>query len=552
MVPLAPSGAARRVRLGRLLRAIDVYVVFALIGIVTYIVVVNIIAEGYATDIEMKLNDKVARGTMSFMVDFRLPREVYWPYHWPASPAPAMKILRDGRTYVEQSLNRLAPLLPRHAEVKLAVWDLLLLTGQKTGVDVSAVELQRVVAAVVPSSATAAGVVAAAREAVESAAAVWAAKGSSAEVTAAQRIADELLAEPTLSPPLFPPTPASELTAASWGEWSDAVWKAATAHSTSVDIEIREAYEQLLKAVRLKEVFALDGTGLLPLQQHHLMAFQGGSYDAVVPVTRLLLQLWLLGGRADAALAAAYHDAITYILRKLLLTRTVSHGGREMNFTFVASAAEGHIVPVATPRTCALAGVLAQGVRFGVHKRQSRAAAGGAAPPGFSEDEVLQAAEALAVSCFQQYVDPAGFKLREAVYVTSSGPSPGFVALSMGPESRHRSTACDIPTLLLEAFHELYLATEDAMYGLWSLLVMTNGTSDHCNVEPRDLIGSAAWLRYVRELRALWLLLQHMDCLLYRRSHGTRGLCDVTATTMVSPLTGHLRRLPRAKAAART
>lgn len=529
----APRAAAQRWRAGRLLRSVDIYVVFAVLGVLAYIIVVNLVAEMLTMDIEDSTRSQLAKIAENGG-KAELAAEAYWPYRWPAEALAELPVLRDGMDYATTSLLHLAPLVSHLPAAHLAAWDLLLLANAKTGLTLSAAEMRRVVNAALAQSASTAASVAAAREAVESAAVVWAAKGLTAEVAEAQRIVQDLLSFPT------PTLSSVNSSASSWESWSAAVWETVTqAGVRSAMVDVQQAYRHVVDMSRRYWSPAHQGV-LLPLVSHHLLPLQSGTYDAVVPLPRLLLHLWVLGGRKDALLAAAYDEAVETILKDLLHTRAVGEtgGGGAGNFTFVASSTE-HVVPVATPRTCALAGLLSQGVRHGVHRYPTRSP-----NATYSEEDVLQAAEALASSCFQQYADPDGQRLRSAVYVTSSGPVVGFAAAGDG--KGRRSTLCDIPVLLLESFYELYLTTHDPMYGLWSLLVMSDGVSDHCAVSARDLRAGSAepWLRYVRELRTLWLLLQHMDCLVYRRSRGTRGICGVTVDTLVSPTTGHLRRLP--------
>ncbi|KPA77718.1 hypothetical protein ABB37_07039 [Leptomonas pyrrhocoris] len=533
----APPNAVQRRRVGRLLRSVDVYVVFAILGVVGYIIVVNLAAE----TVSMNIQDGIETQRATAAADgaaAELPAEVYWPYKWPTEPLAEVKIVRDATRFVEASLMRLAPLVARLPAAQLALWDLLLLTGVKTEATVTAVELRRIVTAALspspspPSRETTAAV----REAVESAAAVWAVKGMSAEVAEAQNIVSELLPSP--SPSLV----SLSLASSSWESLTSAIWGAATHAEPTATINLQQAYQHVLNVS--KQFWAPARRGVpLSLAHQHLLPLQGGSYDAVVPLTRLLLHLWILGDRRAASLVAAYDAAVGTILRDLVHTRTVADGPYTMNYTFVAASAE-YVVPMAAPRTCALAGLLAQGVRHGAHRYPDRSAT-----LKYTEDDVLKAAEALATSCFQQYTDPAGHRLRRAVYVTSHGPVAGLVSMGEGKDDGRgtptsRTTSCDVPFLLLESFYELYLTTQDAMYGLWSLLVMSDGTSDHCAVTARDITSAGPWVRYARELRSLVLLVQRMDCLIYRRSRGTRGLCEVTATTMVSPFTGHLVRLP--------
>ncbi|KPI89716.1 hypothetical protein ABL78_1209 [Leptomonas seymouri] len=531
----APANVMQRRRVGRFLRFIDMYTVFAILGILAYMIAVNLLAETVAMYIQDDIGTQLAKA-FTDGTSARLQAEVHWPYKWPAEPLAELNILRDGTGYVQASLVRMVPLLTQLPAAQLAMWDILILTGVKTQMTVSAAELRRVVKAALaesgspPSWESAAAV----REAVESAAAIWAIKGMSAEVAEAQGILTELRSSPA------PPPGSLRSAASSWGSLSTAIWHAVTFPELNSTVDLQQTYRHVLNVSGRYWTPAKCGV-LLPLVHQHLLPLQGGSYDSVVPLTRLLLHLWILGGRSDGPLVTAYDEAVDTILRDLLHTRTVTEGPRAMNFTFVAASAE-RVVPVMTPRTCALAGLLAQGVRHGAHRYPARSVT-----LKYTEDDVLQAAEALAASCFQQYADPEGHRLRRSVYVTSSGPVAGYVGEESGPEKAHapsgRSTLCDVPVLLLESFYELYLTTQDAMYGLWSLLVMGNDTSDHCVVAPHDFNNAGPWVRHARELRSLWLLLQRMDCLVYRRSRGTRGLCDLTATAMVSPVTGHMLRL---------
>jgi hypothetical protein len=536
-----PGAAVERRRVGRLLRSIDAYVVFAALGVIAYIAVVNLVAEIVSMDIQDNMETQQARAAAEGAAAV-LPAEVYWPHMWPSQPLAELSILREGKTFVEKALTRLAPLLKELPAAQLAAWDLLLLAGTKTELKLSSTELQRVVKAALPPSTSAAtgATYTAVREAVESAAAAWAVKGMADEVAEADRIRKELLTFPS------PPVLSINTRATSWAEFSSAVWDVVTRVDLRESSNFEEVYQQVLNVSGQYWMPAERGGLLPPLADHYLLPLQSGSYDTVVPLTRLLLHLWVIGGGQDAMLVAAYDAAVEAVLQNLLHTRTVGEGDHAMNYTFVASAAE-HVVPVATPRSCALSGLLAQGVRYGAHRYPARPAT-----RRYSEDDVLQAAETLAASCFQQYADPAGHRLRGSVYVTSSGPVAGY-SKQPPPTAPDRSTFCDIPALLLESFHELYLTTEDAMYGLWSLLIMSDGTSDHCSVSAHDVRGGnsgndgLAWRRYARELRSLWLLLHRMDCLVYRRSRGTRGLCEVTTTTMVSGATGHLLRVPPQK-----
>ncbi|CBZ24297.1 hypothetical protein, unknown function [Leishmania mexicana MHOM/GT/2001/U1103] len=529
----------QRRRIRHHLRFIDRYIVFAVLGVVAYILVISLIAESLAIGVRERAKAKVSAAEAKHATG-SIPKEVFWPHRWPAAPIPEVHIIQEAMEYVTASLTKVMPFTKHLPEAQLAAWDLVLLTGASTDWAPKAKELKAAAEATLSAAASAASseALAAVREALESAAVVWSMKGEAGEADEVRELLKDMSETPT---------PAVTPAASSWSAFSREVWSRATAGGASSPTEsITAAYDTLRKA---SESYWRPGeqvAAVPPLHDSHLLPLRSGTYDAVIPFTRLLLQLWVLGGRRDSdkQLVEAYDAAVMSIVQDLFYTRTVTAGAQAMNFTFVGSRAEA-LVPVATPRMCALAGVLAQGIRYGAHRYPERPSSA-----RYSEDNVLQAAEALATSCFQLYADPAGRKLRSAVYVTDSGPVPGYTRADNSDGSASlRTSYCDVPAVLLESFYELYQTTHDAMYGLWSLLVMRQDTSDHCGLRKTDITSAMPWRRHIRELRTLWLLFHRMDCLVYRGSRGSRGTCGLATTTIVSPITGHLVSVPNTPAA---
>ncbi|KAK7197364.1 Glycosyl hydrolase family 47 [Novymonas esmeraldas] len=530
----------QRRRLGRLARALDQYLVFAVLGVVAYIIAVNLIAESFAVGIRDR-----ARLTVSEAVAQKAAgtaaAEALWPHRWPAAAVAEVSLLKEAMGYVVASLTAAAPFTAQLPEAQLAACDVALLANAGADATTTAAQLRAAAEAVLRTTAPDVPLTethAAVREALESAAVVLELKGNVAAAEQVRAVSADVAV--TAAPP---PT---TLPVSSWSAFSREAWRRATAARPVHTVGgVAAVVESLLKVSEQHWKPSASGVaGAVPgVHDSRLLPLSAGTFDAVVPLTRLVLHLWLLAGQRpeDAPLVRTYDAAVESILRHLLHTRTIATGAHAMNFTFVGSRAEA-VVPVATPRTCALAGVLAQGIRHGAHRY-----AGRPTTSLYGESEVLQAAEALATSCFHMYADPAGPKLRSAIYVTSTGNVAGYTRAD-AVAAPLRSTYCDVPAMLLESFYELYLTTHDAMYGLWATLVMRHDTSDHCGLRNTDVASAAPWRRHLRELRSLWLLLHRMDCLVYRRSRGSRGVCELAANTLVSPITGHLVRLPRASA----
>lgn len=536
-----------RRRAVRLLRSVDQYLVFAAVGVVFYIIAVNVIAETLAIGlrrVSIGYGTEAALRPTPVVVD-----EAMWPHRWPAGPIAELHLLREGFDYVSTSLARCLPFLTQLPAARLAAWDLLMLSGVATRAGSRAAQLKLLEAEVLAESAApSAATLAAVREALGSAMAVYAVKGAADDVEATQALRRAV--------PGVPAGGAGAATAAaSWSAFSRVAWDEVVASEAAFSAaDVARVYAAVLNASRTHwSPTTAPPLSVVtpPLHDGRLLPLQAGTYDAVVPLARLLLHLWVLGGRRseDRPLVEAYDTAVESVVRQLFHTRTVTAGGYAMNFTFVASRAEA-LVPVATPRMCALPGLMAQGIRLGAHRYPARPSSA-----RYTEDELLQAAEALAASCFHLYADPAGRHLRSAVYVTETGAVPGYArggddgggaAAALPP----RTTYCDVPALLLESYYELYQATEDALYGLWALLVMRHDTSDHCGLREADVKSAAPWRRHIRELRSLWLLFHRMDCRVYRRSRGSRGVCELAGQTLVSPVTGHLVQLPAAPTAA--
>ncbi|KAG5485571.1 hypothetical protein LSCM1_07660 [Leishmania martiniquensis] len=528
----------QRRRIRRLLRIVDYYTVFAVLGVAVYILVVNLLAESYALGIKDRAKAKVSavKATSATTV---VPNEALWPHRWPAAPVAEVHLIREAMEYVTASLTRVIPFARHLPEVQLALWDLLLLTGVGADSAPSAAELKAAAEAALSTASIAAfpEPVLAVREALESVAVVLSIKGKAAEADEVRKVLKDVPAAPVAA--VTEPT-------SSWSAFSREVWSRVTASGASLTADgITAAYETLRKATQSYWRPDEEAAAVPPLHGSHLLPLRAGTYDAVVPLARLLLQLWVLGGQreADKSLVETYDVAVMSIVKNLFYTRTVTAGAQAMNLTFVGSRAEA-VVPVATPRMCALAGVLGQGIRYGAHRYEGRPSYA-----RYNENDVLQAAEALATSCFQLYADPTGRKLRSAVYVTNSGPVPGYTRASNGRGSELlRSSYCDIPAVLLESFYELYQTTRDPMYGLWSVLVMREDTSDHCGLRKIDVTSATPWRRHIRELRSLWLLFHRMDCLVYRRSRGSQRMCELAATTILSPITGHFVSVSRTPA----
>ncbi|CAJ1986657.1 Glycosyl hydrolase family 47 [Leishmania donovani] len=519
-------------------RLLDRYIVFAVLGVVAYILVLSLIAESLATGVRDRAKAKVSAAEVKHATS-SIPEEVFWPHRWPAAPISEVHIIKEAMEYVTASLTKVMPFTEHLPEAQLAAWDLVLLTGVSTEWTPTAKELKAAAEAALSTAASTAPseALAAVREALESAAVVWSMKGAAGEADEVREFLKGM-----------PETPAPAVTsAASWSAFSREVWSCVTAGGASFTTDsITAAHDTLRKASEFFWHPGEQAAAVPPLHDSHLLPLRSGTYDAVVPFARLLLQLWVRGGRRDSdkQLVEAYDAAVMSIVQDLFYTRTVTAGVQAMNFTFVGSRAEA-LVPVATPRMCALAGVLAQGIRYGAHRYPARPSSA-----RYSEDDVLQAAEALATSCFQLYAEPAGRKLRSAVYVTGSGPVPGYTRATNDDTSASlRSSYCDVPGVLLESFYELYQTTHDAMYGLWSVLVMRQDTSDHCGLRKTDITSATPWRRHIRELRTLWLLFHRMDCLVYRGSRGSRRMCGLATTTIVSPVTGHLVPVPNTPAA---
>ncbi|CAG9569757.1 hypothetical protein LMJF_09_1400 [Leishmania major strain Friedlin] len=529
----------QRRRIRHHLRFIDRYIVFAVLGVAAYILVLSLIAQSLAVGVRDRAKAKVSAAEVQHATS-SIPEDVFWPHRWPAAPIAEVRIVKEAMEYVTASLTKAMPFTKHLPEAQLAAWDLLLLTGVGTEWTPTAKELKAAAEAALNTAESAASseALAAVREALESAAVVWSLKGAAGE-------ADEV--REFLKDMSEPPAPAVTAAASSWSAFSREVWSRVTAGGASSTTDsITAAHDTLRKASESFWHPSEQAAAVPPLHDSHLLPLRSGTYDAVVPFARLLLQLWVRGGRRDSdkQLVEAYDAAVMSIVQDLFYTRTVTAGAQSMNFTFVGSRAEA-LVPVATPRMCALAGVLAQGIRYGAHRYPARPSTA-----RYTEDDVLQAAEALATSCFQLYADPAGRKLRSAVYVTGSGPVPGYTRAANGDGSASlRSSYCDVPGVLLESFYELYQTTHDAMYGLWSVLVMRQDTSDHCGLRKTDITSATPWRRHIRELRTLWLLFHRMDCLVYRGSRGSRGMCDLATATIVSPVTGHLVPVPNTPAA---
>ncbi|GET86399.1 hypothetical protein, unknown function [Leishmania tarentolae] len=529
----------QRQRIRHHLRFVDRYIVLAVLGVVVYILVVSLIAESLAIGVRDRAKAKVSTAEVRHAAH-TIPDEVFWPHRWPAAPVAEVRIIKEAMEYVTTSLTKVMPFTKHLPEAQLAAGDLVLLTGVSTDWAPTAKELKTMTEAVLSTAGSAASseTLTAVREALESTAVVWSIKGKTAEADEVRKLLKDMPATPA---------PAAAAAASSWSSFTREMWvRFATGSASSTPDSITEAYNSLRTASESYWHPGEQAAAVPPLHNSRLLPLRAGTYDAVVPFMRLLLQLWVLGGRRDSEkpLLEAYDAAVMSIVQDLFYTRTVTAGAQTMNFTFVGSRAEA-LVPVATPRMCALAGVLAQGIRYGAHRYPTRPSSA-----RYSEDNVLQASEALATSCFQLYADPAGRKLRSAVYVTNSGPVPGYTrAGDDGVNASLRSSYCDIPAILLESFYELYQTTHDAMYGLWSLLVMRQDTSDHCGLRKTDVSSATPWRRHIRELRTLWLLFHRMDCLVYSRSRGSRGICDLAATTIVSPVTGHLVSVPNTPAA---
>ncbi|KAG5486125.1 hypothetical protein LSCM4_06833 [Leishmania orientalis] len=524
----------QRRRVGHLLRSVDHYTLFAVLGIVVYILVVNLLAESYAIGINDRARAKVSAAEAKHATAV-VPHEALWPHRWPAAPIAEVHLIREAMEYVTESLNNIIPFTKRLPEAQLALWDLQLLTGVGADSTPSVNEVRAAAKAALGAANIAASseAFAAVREALESVAVVWSIKGKTAEADEVRRVLKDMSATPV---------PAATEAASSWSAFTRKVWSRVTASGASSTPDgITAAYDTLRQASQSYWHPGEQAAAVPPLHDSHLLPLRAGTYDAVVPLARLLLLLWVLGGQreADRPLVETYDAAVMSIVQDLLYTRTVTSGAQAMNLTFVGSRAEAS-VPVATPRMCALAGVLSQGIRYGAHRY-----AGRPSYARYSENDVLQAAEALATSCFQLYADPAGQKLRSAVYVTNSGPVPGYTRAANGRGSASlRSSYCDIPSVLLESFYELYHTTHDAMYGLWAVLVMREDTSDHCGLRKGDVTSATPWRRHIQELRSLWLLFHRMECLVYRRSRGSRGMCALPATTILSPITGHFVPVP--------
>ncbi|KAG5510609.1 hypothetical protein JKF63_06907 [Porcisia hertigi] len=524
-------------RLERRLRFVDRYLVLAVVGVVAYIVVINLLSGAIAVNIRNRV--KAVSTPEAKRAAAGVRREAFWPYRWPVAPIAELHMIKEAMMYVTTSLTNVMPFLTHLPEVQLAAWDLVLLTGVGTDMIRSANDLKKETEEAL-GTATAfvqTEALAAVREALNSAAVVWSIKGKSAEADEVRKMMEEM---PTRLAPV------GTLNASSWRAFSSDVWRrVTTSWNSSTPGGITAVHDALRTASR--SYWRLDEriSAVPPLHHSYLLPLRAGTYDAVVPFTSLLLHLWVLSGQreADKQLVETYDAAVESIVQGLFYTRTVDDGAHAMNFTFVGSRAEA-LVPVATPRMCALAGVLAQGIRYGAHRYPARSPSA-----RYSEDDVLQAAEALAASCMQLYADPAGHKLRSAVYVTDSGHVPGYTR-TMKPEkgASLRSSYCDIPAVLLESFYELYQTTHDSMYGLWSTLVMRQDTSDHCGLRQTDLTSATPWLRHIRELRSLWLLFHRMECLVHRHSRGSQRICELAKTTMVSPFTGHLVPVPSVRA----
>ncbi|AIN96054.1 glycoside hydrolase, putative [Leishmania panamensis] len=524
----------QRRRIRHHLRFVDRYIVFAVLGVVAYILVINLVAECLAIGIRDRTKTAVSSREASRVSDV-VPDEVFWPHRWPVAPIAEVHIIKEAMEYVTQSLTKAIPFTKHLPEAQLAVWDLMLLTGVRTDLTPAVKDLKAVAKAALSTATGAASseTFVAVREALESAAVVWSMKGKTAEADEVRKVLMDIAAVPT---------PGATADTTSWSAFAREVWsRVAAGGASSTPDGILETYNTLRNASQSYWHPGEQAAAVPPLYNSKLLPLRAGTYDAVVPLARLFLQLWVLGGqrKADQRLVETYDAAVASILRDLLYTRTVTAEAQAVNFTFVGSRAE-LLVPVATPRMCALGGVLAQGVRYGAHRYPARPSTA-----QYSENDVLQAAEALTTSCFQLYAEPAGHKLRSAVYVTDSGRVPGYThAGNGGGTASLRSSYCDIPAVLLESFYELYQTTHDPMYGLWAILVMRQDTSDHCGLRKTDVTSATLWRRHIRELRSLWLLFHHMECLVYRRSRGSRAMCELATTTMVSPVTGHIVPVP--------
>lgn len=249
-----------------------------------------------------------------------------------------------------------------------------------------------------------------------------------------------------------------------------------------------------------------------------------------VPRLEFLLNAWLLEGAGADGAWADYLTAAAAVVRGHLRTIRSS----VTNYTYV----HGAQAEMFYPPMCDLPAVLARGARHKAHDSP--------APGQPTADQVLAAAEAVAVTCMRLYADPAQRHLR----------LPQLVEL-LGTEARSRSPfrpaggelgptfdVCGAPLRLMRSFYELYEYTRDPVYAAWAAYVMSNDAR-HCSLfRPAGAADGRAVVRYAAELRYLVLLITSLSCQLYRDTVGARGICAVPRSTLVSPL-HHLVPLPQ-------